>query len=182
MKKFLILLVCVFTALAVTDANANVRRVQATVQGGLEMVGFTTGSLATNAIDTLEVGPVCVKARQLALGSAVADTTASALQMQGYILSFALEGLSGTGGSGTVDSMQVGIDVSWDGQNWTQISALGNLMTNTLANKSVAFKTGTAQPAGLKDVPAFFRFRYKNTGAATGKANVMAAWQTQCLK
>lgn len=160
--------------LAAAPAFAHQDRMKPQHQGGLQVAGYITQSLATNAIDTLVVGPICVKALE---GAAAADTTAASMLLQAIRLSFVSNGLAGTGGSGTGDSLQVAVDFSHGTVDFVQVSALGNLMTNALPTRTIEYKLFSLGAAMLKDVPLYVRFRYKNTGAATARFDVNAAWQ-----
>lgn len=161
--------------LLASPALAAEKQVNAQNQGPFQVVSLSTASLATNAIDTTNVRTILdIDYKESGIFAAV-DTTAADIYWL-WPLETTVQGLSGTGGSGTVDSVQVAVDVSSDGIHWTQASALGNLMTNAAPKAAQVIKFHSNQAAGLKQPPMYVRFRLKNTGAATGKAVVTAKW------
>jgi len=174
MKKIAVLMCAGLLALFGT-ANAAVHTITATDEGNHQIASFVTASLATNAIDTLEVNGVDM-ALLPALIQAAGDTTT--LTLWG-VVAFVSEGYAGTGGSGSGDSLQVGVDIGFDGQNWVQATALGNLMTGSAPQVAIRYKFSSTSAAGLKAPPTKLRFRYKNTGAATAKFGTTAVWRSK---
>lgn len=146
--------------------------------GGVQMIGYVTPSLTAagaGALDTLEVGPINIAGYW---NAGVADTVGYAFYS---IVSLAFEGQTGTGGSGTVDSLDVGFDVSYDGQNWTQHTALATgagRATGAAPLEEFVIKAKATSSVGLKGVPVYLRFRLDNLGAATGKAAISVSWPT----
>lgn len=163
MKKILILSVlCLMTFASVVDATTTATKTQANY-GNFSVWKWITPSQATNAIDTTQVS----------IGNAawaIADTSAGA-SAEPYVLQMeiAFDGKAGTGGSGTVDSCYIGIDVSANGRDWTQKRAI--TVFNTNAAPTSVLTLSRAYP--------LLRVRLKNGGAATGRSHVYISYPTK---
>ena len=173
MKKMLGLL-CAFALLA-SQAEARVSRATPQVKGGSEVTAFVTASLATNAIDTLVVGPINPAYGQVAL--VAADSTAATAGRWIFHYTIQFEGLaSSSGGAATTDSLDVATDFSYDGQNFIQKVAIG---TVDATNASTTYDGFFLYYGGSSTPPPYLRFRLQNDGAGTGKLGVTISWRRQ---
>lgn len=179
MKKILFLtfaaLLCASTAMASTQT------VGLLTQGGNEYLPIHMTSGATNAIDTVTVAvAVNPEYRTFAISLVADSTLAKGMDDYWWIwpINATVEGKTATGGSGTTDSVQVAIDVSFDKVNWVQASALGPTagVTNAAPNEQYLVKFNQNLAEGLRQPAPFMRVRLKNLGAGTGAADVTLVW------
>ncbi len=174
MLKFSTFLVALVMLLA-SPVQAGQSTVTTNKIGKAAQVVVLTSSIATSGLDTCRVA--VADAEYIFSGVfAAADTTAADLY---YLLpvAFAFEGqTSSAGGAASTDSFQVAIDVSYDGDNWTQVAALAPAstgMTNAAPNYETTLKFHSNQAKGLKTKPVWARLRSKNLGAGTGKGRIV---------
>lgn len=134
--------------------------IQKTVEGNFVIYKWVTPSQATNAIDTTKVS--------FADAAWAFEDTSATISSAPYSLQLTIsfEGQTGTGGSGTVDSCYIGIDLSNDKLNWKEAQAI--TVFNTNANPVKVLTLTRAYP--------YVRARLKNGGAATGRSHVYISY------
>lgn len=152
----LILFITALCLLVPVSATATQNGASSATVGGYMVHTITLPSMATNAIDTTVVAISPVQLQD-------ADGTFA------HIINVMFTGDTGTGGSGTVDSMQVSINYGNDKANWVASKSLAN---GLVTNASPAVLDTLVNGAG-----PYLQFAIKNTGAATGTGTVTISYK-----